>query len=83
MSEPFSEDDVDDAVLHRWLEHFGLSYHQMHASGHCSMTELTDVIRTIGPRTVFPVHTEHPEAFVGGPATVTPPSLGTVYSVGR
>ncbi|HEY6238378.1 MAG TPA: MBL fold metallo-hydrolase, partial [Thermoplasmata archaeon] len=28
MSEPFSEDDVDDAVLHRWVDHFGLAFHQ-------------------------------------------------------
>jgi ribonuclease J len=81
MSEPFSEDDVDDAVLHNWLGHFELSYHQMHASGHCSMGELDDVIRTIGPATVYPIHTEHPEAFVSSASRVVPPKLSTRYAL--
>ena len=83
MSEPFSEDDVDDKVLRNWLEHFGLSYHQMHASGHCSFTELGDVIRTIGPKMVFPIHTEHPEAFHSTASSIVAPEKGTVYPVGR
>ncbi|MCI4366987.1 MAG: MBL fold metallo-hydrolase [Thermoplasmata archaeon] len=79
MSEPFSEDDVDDAVLKNWLAHFQLSYHQMHASGHCSMSELEDVIRTIAPQTVYPIHTEHPEAFISEDSTVVAPRLSTPY----
>jgi len=79
MSEPFSEDDLDAAVLQNWLDHFGLRYHQIHASGHCSMTELHEVIRSIGPKRVFPIHTEHPEAFVGPGPTVVAPELGQVY----
>jgi ribonuclease J len=79
MSEPFSEDDVDDAVLKNWLAHFQLSYHQMHASGHCSMPELTDVIAAIHPRAVYPIHTEHPEAFHSAESHVVAPSLATEY----
>jgi ribonuclease J len=79
MSEPFSEDDVDDRVLRNWLDHFGLVYHQMHASGHCSFSELGDVIRRIGARTVYPIHTEHPEAFQELGASVVPPELGASY----
>jgi len=79
MSEPFSEDDVDDRVLHNWLEHFGLGYHQMHASGHCSYPELAEVIRTVAPKTVYPIHTEHPEAFHGLPSEVVPPEKGVPY----
>ena len=45
MSEPFSEDDVDDRVLHNWLDHFGLEFHQMHASGHASGPELLEIVR--------------------------------------
>lgn len=76
MSEPFSEDDVDDHVLHNWLDHFGMSFHQMHASGHCSGPELSDIAATIAPKTLFPVHTEHPEAFVGMVPHVVPPTKG-------
>jgi ribonuclease J len=63
MSEPFSEDDVDDRVLHNWIDHFGLGFHQFHASGHCSATELWETVRKAQPRTLVPIHTEHPEAF--------------------
>ncbi|MCI4330552.1 MAG: MBL fold metallo-hydrolase [Thermoplasmata archaeon] len=79
MSEPFSEDDVDDQVLHNWLDHFGLAFHQYHASGHCAGPELAQVARQIGPGTVFPVHTEHPEEFAGyGPSSL-PPVKGERY----
>lgn len=83
MSEPFSEDDVDDQVLHNWLDHFGLAFHQYHASGHCSGTELGDVARQVRPGTLFPVHTEHPEEFQRfGPRTV-PPVKGEKYPIAR
>ncbi|MGA7923952.1 MAG: MBL fold metallo-hydrolase [Thermoplasmata archaeon] len=81
MSEPFSEVDVDDKVLHNWLDHFGLAFHQMHASGHCSGAELDDVIRRMGARAVFPVHTEHPEAFRSETSEVIPPVLGTRHAL--
>lgn len=81
MSEPFTEDDVDDRVMHNWLDHFGLAFHQMHASGHASAGELFDLIREVRPGTVYPIHTEHPEAFeVLGPS-VRPPELGRAYPV--
>ncbi len=63
-SEPFDEEDVDDQVLQNWLDRFGLVRHQLHASGHMSMREIEEMVRTIRPRTVIPVHTEHPEMFV-------------------
>ncbi|MGP8072737.1 MAG: MBL fold metallo-hydrolase [Thermoplasmata archaeon] len=81
MSEPFSEDDVSDHVLHNWLDHFGLRFHQMHASGHASGAELLDLVRTTRARAVYPIHTEHPEAFdVAGP-TVRSPELGRAYPI--
>ncbi len=82
MSEPFSEDDVSDHVMHNWLDHFGLVFHQMHASGHASGAELLELIRQTRARTVFPIHTEHPEAFETAGPTVRPPELGKAYPVG-
>ena len=76
MSEPFSEDDLDDAVLHHWVDHFGLAFHQFHASGHCSGTELLEVADRVAPKQLVPVHTEHPEGFDGARAKVRPPVLG-------
>jgi ribonuclease J len=63
MSEPFSEEDVDYATMHRWLNHFGLMYHQIHASGHCQSKDLVEVINQIKPKRLMPIHTEHPELF--------------------
>jgi ribonuclease J len=81
MSEPFSEDDVEDDVLHHWLDHFGLRFHQMHASGHASGRELDQIVRSMAPEAVFPVHTEHPEAFEQMGRRVRSPELATAYAV--
>jgi ribonuclease J len=83
MSEPFSEDDVDDQVLHNWLDHFGLAFHQMHASGHASGPELHRIVAEMSPRTVFPIHTEHPEAFLDHGPRVRLPELATPYRLGE
>ena len=82
MSEPFSEDDLDDQMFRRWLEHFGLELHQYHASGHASGKELEQIVGEIAPGNVFPVHTEHPEAFVGWAKRTTQPELGESYPIG-
>lgn len=63
MSEPFSEEDLDRGVLNSWLDHFGLEFHQVHASGHCPVADLQQVVNQIRPRRLMPVHTEHPELF--------------------
>jgi len=83
MSEPFSEDDVDDRVMHNWLDHFGLEFHQMHASGHASGDELLEIVRATGARTVYPIHTEHPDAFRKAGPSVHPPELGVTYPLAR
>jgi len=63
MSEPFSEEDITADVMHRWLEHFGLKFHQIHASGHCPSKDLREIINLIRPRQLIPIHTEYPELF--------------------
>ncbi|HLN50584.1 MAG: MBL fold metallo-hydrolase [Thermoplasmata archaeon] len=82
MSEPFSEDDVDDRVMHNWLDHFGLEFHQMHASGHASGPELEGIIDSVRARTVYPIHTEHPESFRSTSGVVVSPELRTPYPIG-
>ena len=81
MSEPFSEDDVDDRVMHNWLDHFGLAFHQMHASGHASERELFDIVRSVRPGSVYPIHTQHPEAFRAAGPGVRLPELGQAYPI--
>ncbi|MGP8078551.1 MAG: MBL fold metallo-hydrolase [Thermoplasmata archaeon] len=82
MSEPFSEDDVDDLVMRNWLDHFGLAFHQMHASGHASGPELLEIIRTVGPKELYPIHTEHPEAFAPAASNVRLAEVGVRYPIG-
>ncbi len=65
MSEPFSEEDLEAEVMQNWLKHFGLNFHQIHASGHCSRGEIEAIVKKIKPKQLFPVHTEHPELFKG------------------
>jgi ribonuclease J len=79
MSEPFSEEDVDHDVMLRWLDHFGLDYHQLHASGHCSGPELIHLVRAMAPAAVFPIHTEHPEAFGPAGRPVVLADVGATY----
>ena len=82
MSEPFTEDDVDDKVMHNWLDHFHLSFHQFHASGHASASELYELVRAVRAERVYPIHTEHPEAFEAEVPGVHPPELGVPYPIG-
>jgi ribonuclease J len=65
MSEPFSEEDIEDEVMHNWLNHFNMQFHQLHASGHLNKDQLTALIEQIKPKKVIPVHTENPELFKG------------------
>jgi ribonuclease J len=63
MSEPFSEEDIEDEVLHNWLDHFGMQFHQLHASGHLNKYQIGQVVKEIDAKKVFPVHTENAKLF--------------------
>ncbi len=81
MSEPFSEEDIEDQVMRNWLQHFGITFHQLHASGHLNRDELTNMITRIDPNRVFPIHTEHPNLFQTLPSPVTLVQKGCTYSL--
>ncbi|MDH5441456.1 MAG: MBL fold metallo-hydrolase, partial [Candidatus Bathyarchaeota archaeon] len=63
MSEPYSEEDIQDRVMHNWLDHFKMRFHQLHASGHLDRHELTTLIDTIKPKKIYPIHTENQQLF--------------------
>jgi ribonuclease J len=63
MSEPFSEEDIEDEVMHNWIDHFRMDFHQLHASGHLNRDQLEALIKQIKPKMIFPVHTENPQLF--------------------
>jgi ribonuclease J len=63
MSEPFSEEDIEDEVMHNWLNHFHIDFHQLHASGHMNREQIVERISRVKPKRVFPIHTENPYLF--------------------
>jgi ribonuclease J len=64
MSEPFNEEgEAQEDVLRRWLKHFGMRFHQHHASGHAPAEDLRKIATEIAPRDLYPIHTEKPELF--------------------
>ena len=63
-TEAFNEEgETEEETVKRWVAHFGLSYHQIHASGHAPMHGVRDLVAGIGAATVVPIHTENPELF--------------------
>jgi len=65
ITEPLDDEAwIELERVENWLRHFGLyPYHQVHASGHASGSELKRLIAEINPKAVFPVHTEKPGRF--------------------
>jgi ribonuclease J len=63
MSEPFSEEDIEDEAMHNWLDHFKMQFHQLHASGHMNKKQLEEFIKHVKPKHVFPIHTENQHLF--------------------
>ena len=63
MSEPYSEEDIEDQVMHNWLDHFKMQVHQLHASGHINRLQLTGLINYVKPKRIFPIHTENQRLF--------------------
>jgi ribonuclease J len=75
------EQQIDMRRLCAWLEHFGmrsvglpreeLGWHApegeqgYHASGHATQEELLELVRRVNPKMLVPIHTEHPEFFLG------------------
>ncbi len=63
-TEAFNEEgERDEKVIRNWVEHFGFSYHQIHASGHAPMSKVKELVSGVGARQVIPVHTENPDLF--------------------
>lgn len=99
-SEAFSEEmEFDIRRLKNWLDFFGIKpvgfdigakdelifLKGYHASGHISGDELIEVIKTIQPEILIPVHTEKPELFAerlaGEPIDVCMPRQGVPISI--
>lgn len=68
-TEPFDEEmGLDLDRVKRWLTHFkllseGEELEHVHVSGHGTADQITRVIKESEPKSVTPIHTEHPEIF--------------------
>ena len=77
MSEAFNEEmEFDERRCNSWLELLGLPRHQIHASGHAPQPDLAYVIKTVNPKILVPIHTEHEDAFLKIHANVKIPEKG-------
>jgi ribonuclease J len=64
ISEPHNEEDViDEQRLNHWIDFFGLKKHHFHCSGHADGKEIREIVQTINPKELIPIHTQHPELF--------------------
>jgi ribonuclease J len=63
-SEPYTEEqEISQERVDAWLEHFGMHKFQSHCSGHARGQDLLKAVSEIGAKTLYPIHTEHPEAY--------------------
>lgn len=81
MSEPFSEEDIEDQVMHNWLNHYKIRFHQLHASGHMNRQQIAGLINHIKPKNVFPIHTENQQLFKKISRNVQPIKYGREYTL--
>lgn len=81
-SEPYNEEQEFDQVrINNWIEHFGMTQFQSHCSGHARGQDLLNVVNKIDAKMVFPVHTEHPEAYKKVSENTTIIEEGRKYSI--
>jgi len=63
-SEPYTEEqEISEDRVNNWLEHFSMNKFQSHCSGHARGQDLLEIVSEIGAKTLYPIHTEHPEAY--------------------
>lgn len=64
LSEPFNEEmEISYQRMRNWISFFDLNFVQSHCSGHIFGTDLMNLIETIKPNYLFPIHTEKPGIF--------------------
>jgi ribonuclease J len=63
-SEPYNEEqELSQDRIDAWIDHFGMHKFQSHCSGHARGKDLLEVVSEIDAKTLYPIHTEHPELF--------------------
>jgi len=63
-SEPYTEEqEISEDRTDNWLAHFGMNKFQCHCSGHARGQDLLKAVSEIDAKSLYPIHTEHPEAY--------------------
>jgi len=64
LSEPFNEEmEISYDRMINWINNFDLRFVQSHCSGHINGHDLKQLIKTVNPKKLYPIHTEHPDMF--------------------
>ena len=82
LSEPFSDEgEFDKTKVDAWLDLYDLNRVQSHCSGHSKGKDLLDVVKTIDAQMLYPIHTEHPEAYKAVTKKITLVKEGMQYDL--
>ncbi|MFA5102336.1 MAG: MBL fold metallo-hydrolase [Candidatus Thermoplasmatota archaeon] len=82
LSEPFNEEmAISYDRMKHWLSHFDIEFFQSHCSGHINGDDLKGLIKTIHPKKLYPIHTEHPELFKKLPGKTIRVKEGKTYKL--
>jgi ribonuclease J len=64
VCEPFDiEMEIDWQRIENWINHFGMEPNATHVSGHASGPQLKEFVKTVKPKMVIPVHTQHAKIY--------------------
>jgi len=82
LSEPFNDEgEFDKTKVDAWLDLYDLTRVQSHCSGHSKGQYLLDVVKTIDAKMLFPIHTEHPDAYTKVTDKITIVEEGKKYQI--
>lgn len=82
LSEPFNEEmEISYERMKNWLGHFDVQFFQSHCSGHINGDDLKELITTVHPKKLYPIHTEHPELFQKLPSKTSMVKEGKTYKL--
>ena len=82
LSEPFNEEmELSYDRMKNWLKHFQIEFFQSHCSGHINGDDLKELIKTIHPKKLFPIHTEYPQLFKSLPGKTIRVNEGKTYKL--
>ena len=81
-SEPYTEEqEISQERVDAWLEHFGMNKFQSHCSGHARGQDLLKTVSEIGAKTLYPIHTEHPQVYKSISKNMIIVKEGTKYNL--